>query len=143
MFNKTTSAAPVDQDVTAPGFQPRGVLLASFNEAATTAITADSELSVGGGDGTNEGTAWYQEKDAQLNTEANDSIVSTKALRLAESPTTVDSEADHSLLSTGFRLSWTTNLTSKADEICYFVAGDAVAGAAAVQKRLTLMGVGR
>lgn len=131
-FNKTTSAAPVDQDVTV-GFTPTGLFLTSFNEAATTTITADCELSVGGGDGTREGSGWVQEKDETLNTEANCSIIGTKVLRLSESASTTDSEADHSFISNAFRLSWTTNLTSKADEIAYVAFGSTPAAGTAVK----------
>lgn len=139
VVNKTTSAAPVDQDVTV-GFTPTGLFLASFNEAATTTITADAELSVGGGDGTREGSAWVQEKDDTLNTEANCSMIGTKALRLSESPTTTDSEADHAFISSAFRLSWTTNLTSKADEIAYVAFGSTPV-ATTRTTRLPLLGV--
>lgn len=118
VFDKTTSAAPVDQDVTV-GFQPIGVALHSFNNVAATVVSADMEHSIGAFDGSAEGSSWHQHKDAVINTEANFNSSNTKAIVLCESPTTVDSEADGSMLSTGFRLGWTTNLTSKADEICY------------------------
>lgn len=124
-LNKTTSAAPVSQDVTAPGFEPAGVLLLSFNAAATTSIIATPELSIGGASDPEEAAVWVQDINATDPTEANSSQIASKAIRLAEGPSTTKSEADLAMLSNGFRLSWTTNDTAVADEICYVAFGPA------------------
>lgn len=113
------------------GFVPTGLFLQSWNAAASNTITASCVINIGGGDGTSEGTISGFEVDAVLNTQADRSNVSTKALRtlIGGDPATVDGECDHDFTSVtdGFRLTWTDTLTALT-EICYVAMGSNAAG---------------
>jgi hypothetical protein len=102
------------------------VFLATDNEAASALDATDADLHIGGGDGTSQGTASLIEADAVLNTEADSSTVTTKALRtlVPGATATVDGEADLDLaaVTNGFRLSWTDAL-AQASQICYLAVG--------------------
>jgi hypothetical protein len=124
---KPTGAATANQDVTV-GFAPVGLFLQSWGNAASTTITADFDLALGFSDGTNENTAWSQELDVTLPTEANHRSVATKALTKSQGPSTTQAECDSDFVSVanGFRLAWTTN-DAVASEICYVALGSAAA----------------
>jgi len=124
-FQKSTGGAPVDDDVTV-GFQPKAVLLTSIHRATTTTIQADAVHALGAGDGTRNGAIWIRSTDAADPTDANRSIINSKALRLATQPNTVAAECDLDLasVSNGFRAHWTTN-DAVAAEVAYLAVGDA------------------
>lgn len=130
-FVKSTSAAPVDQSVSGLAFAPDGyILVGGKNVAASTSVVANANLVIGGGDGTNEVTAWCEQLDATLNTSCDSSIVSTKVFRNAAGPTTIKSEADHKTLdSGGFTITWSTNDTVNNPTILWVATK--LAGAAA------------
>lgn len=125
-FNKCTTLN-CNNDVNV-GFTPVGLTLESWGRAASTTISADGELSLGGSDGTNESTAWTEHLDGTLNTSADQSAVSTKVLRLANGPSTIKAECDADLttVSNSFRTTWTTN-DGGSEEICYAAFGSAAA----------------
>lgn len=115
-----------NNDVTV-GFPPTGLFLSTLNRIGGTANFINAANYVGGGDGTNEGTAGAIQQDAVLNTRADSTTVTTKAIRtIAPGDTaTLDGEADHSLsaVTNGFRLTWTTQAPLVAIEVCYLAVG--------------------
>lgn len=118
---KPTGSPPVDQDV-AVGFPPIAVFSASWGLPASTAIQGDCEYSVGVFDGSAQGSNWVEAQDAVLPTESNGYRTTTKAMTLATGPSTVDAEAGGSMLSSGFRFSWTTN-NATAAQLLYLAVG--------------------
>jgi hypothetical protein len=129
-----TGAPPLNNDVNV-GFTPIGLFVASYGQIADNVAVGylDSGAHVGGGDGTDEGTAGSTGKDAVFNTQCDSSTVTTKAIRtlIAANPATVDGEADHFFPAGGapannFRLTW-TDTPVVAAEVCYMAFGDAAA----------------
>lgn len=119
-----------------PGFQPRGVMLASFNTTTNASITTTSSLSIGGasanpsslGSLDTEGGIWGDDRNGEADANTNMSTYDTKSIRLATSPAgggaaTTNAEADlQSFDTTGFTLNWTT-ADATAREIVYWAAG--------------------
>jgi len=122
--NKTTSAAPVDQDISAPGFVVRGVMLASFGALTSTSGVLDGRNSFGFSDGTNHGATWVWHTSGGTSV-AKRSNIDTKAIRLATAPSTTDAEASVDLTAVvgGFRLTWSTN-NAVANELLYTAIGE-------------------
>jgi hypothetical protein len=117
-FNKSTGAAPASQSITGVGFKPTGMILASKNLAANTAIEAEGRISFGASDGTMEGATWFHDKDGLDTTDANKRTSTTK-VAVHASQTTLNAEADLTSFNTdGFTLNWTTN-NAIAEEIVY------------------------
>jgi hypothetical protein len=137
-FSKVASPS-TDNDVTV-GFTPKAVLLHSWSRAASTSISANCEQSFGAsiGGGT-EGCMWHEQLDATLNTSADRVDDATKALRLANGPSTTVAEADLDLaaVANGFRASWTTN-DATGSEVLYLAVGDTPAAGSTGTAALTL-----
>lgn len=133
-----------NNDVTV-GFTPTGLLLSTLNRIGGTTNVINAANYIGGGDGTSEGTAGAIQQDAVLNTRADSTTVTTKAIRtLAPADAaTLDGEADHSLsaVTNGFRLTWTTQAPLVAIEVCYLAVGSS-AGSSAGLQTLAMTGVG-
>jgi hypothetical protein len=122
-FNKTTAAAPASQSVSS-GFQPRAVLLASYQMGAQTAPYSESHCSFGLGasDGTNEASSAIFSGDAVATSTVDGHDKTSKAFIKMNTPP-LDAEADlASFGPSGFTLNWTTNDTV-ASQICFLALG--------------------
>jgi len=122
-FSKSTGASGSADDITAPGFQPKGVLQATADRLAADGIGGDSELAIGSFDGTREGHGWVEWSDTALNTEANSKIDTAKVISTNTGPSTMKAEADCSFIANGFRNTWSTN-NAVATEIAWWAVGD-------------------
>lgn len=123
--SKCTTASCTDTNSTS--FTPKGVFLAAANKTSGTTVVADAVMSIGGTDGTNEGTTWAGMKDATLNTQADSAFNTTKALSLYTAGTpTLSDEADSTLNSGDFQMTWTTS-SATAKQYLWAVFGDAAA----------------
>ncbi len=123
-ITKTIAAAPVTQDVSTVPFLPAGVLVATWNRPANTAIVNTVRFSVGATSApAQSGGTWGGAVDNVNPTVTDASTYSTKFIRLATDPATIAAEADLStFLSTGWRFNWTTN-DANADELLYLALG--------------------
>lgn len=114
-FDKTTVSAPAAQSVTGVGFQPKALILSSFNNIAATTRQLDNRQSFGASSGTYEGTIWAGDRDNVPNSITARSQTTTKVIRLgieaaAGGSSGINAEADlQSFDSDGFTLNWTTN----------------------------------
>ena len=129
-FNKSTNTTtPVDQSVTDVGFRPVGLLMASFNLAASTSIQTEARMSLGAADGppatnasASEGSTWWHDKHNVGTMDANQRTSTTK-IATHGSQSTLSAEADFkSFDSGGFTLTWTTN-NAVAEQILYVAFG--------------------
>ncbi|MGH9921299.1 MAG: hypothetical protein ACRD38_00955 [Nitrososphaerales archaeon] len=122
----TTGTPPFTQAITGVGFQPTGLMLASFNNVAASTVQSHSRLSFGASDGTNEGAMWFGDKDNVGTTVTEEYSDTAKVIRLAtETTPTTDAEADlQSFDSDGFTLNWTTRNDATAREIIYIALGN-------------------
>lgn len=109
----TEAAAVGDQDITTPGFEPSGVLIASALTAAFNA-ELDAQTSIGAAKNATpivRGTAWANVEDALLNSQADSRLLSTRGITRNDSLTgggLSEAEADVTLfLSNGWRNNWT------------------------------------
>ncbi|MEY4744552.1 MAG: hypothetical protein RL272_497 [Candidatus Parcubacteria bacterium] len=120
-FNQPAAAG--NQLIGSVGFEPQVLFMSSFGRTASTAIAPDSELTIGAATGTGaRSTAWAESQDVRP-TVANVSALATKALRLANGPTTVLAEADLAGFGPNdFTLNWTT-ADATARQVLYWVAG--------------------
>ena len=119
-FNQAVAAG--NQPVAGTGFNPNGLLLASFNRVASTTIAANSEVSIGAASGTlARGTIWSETRDVDP-TDANMATITNRVIRLATSQTT-NAEADlASFDSAGFTLNWNA-VDATARQILYWAVG--------------------
>ncbi len=120
-----TAGAPVDQAIVSGlSFTPNLFLASSFaNSSATTAIIADAEVAMGAGtSSTSELASWAFENDATINTDADHSIVSTKCYRDDTANATVADDADFKQFdAAGVTVTWTT-LSGVAVQVCWVAA---------------------
>jgi hypothetical protein len=115
-------------------FTPKGLLLFGSNRANNETFTAaaDTTLSIGGSDGTNEGVVWGGNDDGNTDSPAfkrNDvarAFWHATASTTVAGPPTTNNEADASFASNKFTLTWTQAGSSR--EFVYIAAGDAAAG---------------
>ncbi len=121
------------QPITGVGFTPKGLMLASVNNVASTAVASNNRLSFGAAHAAgagNEGTVWSGDQDKVKPSITARSTLTTKIIRLAteaapSSSSTVNGEADLSSFDwNGFTLNWTTN-DGVARQILYVAFGDA------------------
>lgn len=111
------------------GFKPSGVFLTSVGAVASgSRDTAAAKLSIGGGDGTAQGYVWGQSVDNVSPGDTNVASWTTKVLRLATSPATVDADAEIDALDTGkpfwptaYQLTW--SVTDAAREFIGLAVG--------------------
>jgi hypothetical protein len=130
-LDQQTSTPPVSQNITT-GFTPKGLLLASFNNAAATGIQNHNRISFGATEGTAyEVGIWTGDKDNEgtsaTGTWTSGTGTSGKVIRLAVENIfgnpTLKAEAELSGFdSDGFNLNWTTT-DGTAREILYFAFG--------------------
>jgi hypothetical protein len=96
-----------DQDVTTPGFQPTGVILAGTFATATATETVQGHLALGAGDGTNSHGVWVGESGGNP-TDCNMYVSNANVYTQATNPSTIAAQASLAMLSTGYRLTWGT-----------------------------------
>jgi hypothetical protein len=139
---RTTSGAPVDQDVTSPGFQPSGLLLAGTFATANDTETTQGHMIIGAADGTDDQGTWCGDAST-INTDCNMYSSSSKVYSQLTNPSTVAAQADASFISNGYRLGWTTTdanarrfwhlaLASGASSLTPTVASAALTGVASM-----------
>lgn len=119
-FNRNTAAG--NQNITGVGFQPALVYLQSFNRAAGTGVAANAEISMGAGDGTNQGSAWGEYRDPGTD-DANIWTTTGNVIVNRSATTTIDAAATLSSFGAdGFTLNWTPVNTATAFEHLYWAA---------------------
>lgn len=127
----TQGTATGANDSPALGFNPAGVLFVGVNAATSAAwdnTTSDrAKLTIGAGDGTDEGHTWWNSLATTGNSNTNRRHSETKALSHASARTTVDAEADLTLGTGKFTLDWTT-ADAVAREFGYVAFGPAEGG---------------
>jgi hypothetical protein len=98
------------QAKTGVGFTPTGLLAFGGNKATATTIDATlAKLTVGGSDGTTQGATFNEDVDNQTTSVAAQVSDTTKVLKHATSPSTVNAEASVSSFdSDGYTLNWST-----------------------------------
>lgn len=125
----TTGTPPFDDSVTGVGFQPTGLLLASFNNVAATSIQDHNRISFGAAvSTTSRGNMWSGDTDNVADSIAQSWQGNAKLIRLATEgflgSNTNNAEADlKSFDSNGFTLTWTTRNDAVAREILYLAFG--------------------
>jgi hypothetical protein len=112
-FSKSTASAPASQSVTGVGFQPRAVLLSSFQDVAQVNPVVNTHYGIGASDATTEGSSSYTDMDAQKPTNVKGIDKTSKAfMKVNNNTPAIDAEADlTSMDADGFTLNWTTNDT--------------------------------
>ncbi len=107
-FDQATTTG--NQSTTGVGFQPEQLILASFNLAATTALSGGGAISLGAAaSSTARGGIWFQDRSDADPSEANMYTATSDTLTLATGPSTVDARADFVQFDPdGFTLDWTT-----------------------------------
>jgi hypothetical protein len=118
------------QATTGVGFQPKGLLLASINNTATTSAIQQSRWSAGFASGTSaRGCIWGGSQDNVGTTVCDHDIDTAAVLKmLTEGTPTLNAEADLSSFdSDGFTLNWTT-ADATAREFNFLAFGDTGGG---------------
>jgi hypothetical protein len=112
------------QNVTTPGFQPVGVLIAGGFATASATETTQSHLVLGAFDGSrNQGT--WNSSAASINTDCNMYASAANCYTQATNPSTVAAQASGSLAATGYDLDWTT-VDANARLFCHLALASAV-----------------
>lgn len=125
-FNKNADGSPPDAQDVSLAFDPVGVLLGSGGKTAAAGLAADSNLSLGGSDGTRHKGIWGSTKDATISTQADSRTADVAStLNTAGTPTN-DSEATVALGTAKFSPTWNPN-NAVAVEVCYAAFGSAAA----------------
>ncbi len=142
VFNETARTTTGTKDSTGAGFDPIGAFLLSYNLVAQSTEQDHLRFTVGGADGTTEGSAWLGDTDA-LPVSSVDNYVSTaKGMTIvdADAPSSVDGEADVSFITDGMRLDW-TNAPATAAQFLGVMFGSAAVGTTR-RYSLAMTGVG-
>ena len=125
-FSKNTTTAPPtqSQSVTGVGFQPKALLLASFQTSAQASPLTQTRFGLGASDGTTQGSSAFADQDNVATSNVDGIDKTSKAFMVVNNNTpAIGAEADlASMDSGGFTLSWTTNNTT-ATEILYLAFG--------------------
>lgn len=122
-FNQATTTG--NQSTTGVGFQPEQLVLASFNLAATQALSGGGAISLGAAESpTARGGIWFQDRSDADPSEANmytaTSPTPSDTLTLATGPSTVNARADLVQFDPdGFTLNWQT-ADATARQILYW-----------------------
>jgi hypothetical protein len=98
------------QAKTGIGFLPAGLLFFSTNRASSASqSTTVGKTTIGGTDGTSQGTVWASDTDNVATVESKCTTSTSKVLVMATNPSTVNAEAGISAVgSDGYTLDWTT-----------------------------------
>jgi hypothetical protein len=127
-FNQETGTG--NKATTGIGFQPTGLILASFNNTSSTAIIANARNSFGAGSSSSaRGSIWNGATASANPTIIDKDLDRTKIIKmLTEGTPTLNAAADLvSLDSDGFTLNWTT-ADATAREIIYLAVGSNAGG---------------
>ncbi|MBI3741589.1 MAG: hypothetical protein HY257_07525 [Chloroflexi bacterium] len=110
-FSKSTTTPSVSQSVTGVGFQPRVVMLSSFQDVAQANPVVQSRFGIGASDANAEGSSAYSDANAVNTTNVKSIDKTSKAfMKVNNNTSTIDAEADlTSMDADGFTLNWTTN----------------------------------
>ncbi len=110
-FNKSTATAPASQSITGVGFQPRVVLLSSFQDVAQASPVVETRYGIGASDGTTHGASAFIDANGLATTLVKSIDKTSKVfIKVNNNTPAIDAEADLSSLdSDGFTLNWTTN----------------------------------
>ncbi len=106
------------------GFQPKAVILSSFQDITRASPVTHSRFGIGASDGTTEGSSAFSDTDS-LGTTSVDGIDKTSKafVKINNDLTTIDAEDSlTSMDSNGFTLSWTTN-DAVATQMLYLALG--------------------
>jgi hypothetical protein len=118
-FDKSVDGAPAAQNITTTGLNPQAVLLASWQNIADTAIVVQGRQGIGFSDGTNEFSGGVTDADTADPTNTAAYSSSTKGFTKVNNDTdTVDAEADVTMGTGQFTVTWTTN-DAVATQILY------------------------
>jgi hypothetical protein len=126
-FDKTTSAAPVNQDVDF-GFPLSCAIVVSAQKTAGTTHIDHNRLCVGFTDGTNEKSyAWAEEE--QVSTTNVDGYIATDKgyVKIDNTSQTIDASADLSFTGNNLRFAWDVN-DGVATQVAVIGLGSAAAG---------------
>lgn len=127
---KTTSGAPVTQQVVSTSFAPDGALFATINDTTDDSIVSDANIGIGfGSSATAFASVSVANNDDALNTQSGSRMSNTMAImgidRTSVSANTLEFEGDiDSMDADGITLNFTTNNAS-ADIIHWVAFGDA------------------
>lgn len=108
-------------------FVPKGVLFASFHQAATATIGGDSQISIGFSDGTNHKAVWTRLQNTPVPTVSHRVSKRTACFVTATTAPAVDTVGTVSFFGTTVTLA-SSPTGAIDDEITYIVWGDAVDG---------------
>lgn len=113
-----------DQSVAGVGFQPVGLMMASFNKIAQLGIIADDEMSIGAAQSsTARGSIWSEVQDGVDPSESNSYTNTSFAMTMATGPAAVNAQTNFVAFNNdGFILNWTT-VNATARQILYWVVG--------------------
>lgn len=126
MVARATSGGGTN-DVTT-GFDTKGLWLHSVKSPTLDTFLTGMNIGRGGTDFTDEECYAFDSPEAAT-TDDNESIVTGKAIREMTSPSTTAAEADASVITNGFRLTWST-ADANANRIHWIAFGQAAAAAA-------------
>lgn len=136
------------QAYTGTGFEPVGLLLASFCNVATTDMVTHARLALGAANSaTSRAASWYGSADGAADSVADSAMATTVAITLqTEGTPTEDARADlESFDADGFTLDWEA-ADATARELVYLAFGSNAegggGGAAPRIQRRALMGIG-
>jgi hypothetical protein len=123
-FNQPTAGGAQNQDSPSLGFDPTGVLLASYNFAASTSVSVGNRFSLGMADGTNVAAVWAgatKSVSAATDDSFSDDAV---ALHLAtEGTPTTNAQIDTVTMGTDeFTVHW-SSIDATARQILYWAFG--------------------
>jgi hypothetical protein len=94
------------QQITSPGFQPKGVMLLGGFATANATETTESHLCIGAGTASGANGLWIGDA-ATINTDTNQYSSASNIYTQATNPSTVVAQASlSSLLTTGYELTW-------------------------------------
>lgn len=127
-FAKTGGAAPASQPISGVGFQPRGLVLATWGDDAAIVPAAGTAWSWGAASTTSdEKTIGLRDRDAQTTTDVQSIQLDALITKLnVNVPSTERARAElMSLDANGFTANWTTN-DADATQILYLALGDAM-----------------
>lgn len=112
------------QAISTPGFQPIGLMLASFNRVAGTTLAQEAEMSFGAASATTARSNVWAESRIIDPSDTNTYQNNTSVLTLATGPGTVDVQADFASFDVdGFSLNWTTVADTVTRQVVYVAIG--------------------
>lgn len=127
----TAGTAPVSQEITGTGFEPRGLIFLSVGNTASASIAAHLRLCMGAASLSNEeADVWLGDQDAAADSVTACRLDNASCIRVSDEAssagsTTTQALADFtSLDSDGFTLNWSVKDGSNAYQVIYIAFGD-------------------